>query len=86
MSPLERSLPIKLLFPTFGSPEDDVDPLCFLSKCNDFLSIRPLTDLEVLATLRSVLHGTARDWWEIAREHVSTWEEFQKSIHIYSTQ
>ena len=78
MPPLERSLPIKLLFPTFGSPEDDVDPLFFLSKCNDFLSIRPLTDLEVLATLRSVLHGTARDWWEIAREHVSTWEEFQK--------
>ncbi|XP_031659398.1 uncharacterized protein LOC109869615 [Oncorhynchus kisutch] len=77
MPPLERSLPIKLLFPTFGSPEDD-DPLFFLSTCNDFLSIRPLTDLEVLATLRSVLHGTARDWWEIAHEHVLTWEEFQK--------
>lgn len=74
--PLESSLPIKLIFPTFGSPED-VDPLLFLSKRNDFLSCRPLTDLKVLATLRSVLHGTPRDWWEIAHEHVSTWKEFQ---------
>lgn len=78
MPPLESSLPIKLLLPTFGSP----DPQFFLSKCNDFLSIRPLTDVEVLDTLRSVLHGTARVWWEIAREHVSSWEEFQKNIPL----
>lgn len=39
MPPLESSLSIKLLLPTFGSPEEDVDPLFFLSKCNDFLSL-----------------------------------------------
>lgn len=39
MPPLESFLPIKLFFPTFGSSEDDVDLLLFLSKCNDFLSL-----------------------------------------------
>ncbi len=37
----------------------------------------PLDDLDVLATFRTVLYGTACDWWEVARSSISTWSEFE---------
>ncbi len=58
---------IKLTFHTFGRPSDDADPLLYLTKCQDFLALHPLTDADVLATFRTVLHGTARDWWEVLK-------------------
>ncbi len=70
-------LPIKMVFPCYGGPQDDKDPFVFLQKCNDFLSLRVLSHSEVLATMNSMLHGSARDWWETVRGKVHTWEEFQ---------
>lgn len=71
---------LKLTFPTFGRPSDDSDPLLYLAKCQDFLALHPLTDSEILATFRTVLHGTARDWWEVARTTVTAWHEFESSF------
>ncbi len=31
-----------MVFPCYGGPQDDKDPLVFLQKCDDFLSLRPL--------------------------------------------
>lgn len=61
-------LPIKLIFPNFGRPEDD--PTLYLEKCQDFLTLKPMSNEEILATLRSVLNGTAKDWWETVRNQV----------------
>ncbi len=71
---------IKLTFPTFGRPSDDADPLLYLTKCQDFLALHPLTDADVLATFRTVLHGTARDWWEVRCSSISTWSEFEAAF------
>lgn len=46
----------------FGRMGDTQDSLMFLDKCKDFLALHPLTDTELTATLRNVLHGTACDW------------------------
>ncbi|KAL2082520.1 hypothetical protein ACEWY4_022338 [Coilia grayii] len=71
---------LKLSFPTYGRPQDDPDPVLYLSKCSDFLAIKPLSDADILATFRTVLHGTARDWWEIARTQIHTWAHFQQQF------
>ncbi|XP_076135686.1 uncharacterized protein LOC143118491 [Alosa pseudoharengus] len=71
---------LKLAFPTYGRPQDDPDPVLYLAKCRDFLAVQPLSDVDILATFRTVLHGTARDWWEIARVQVGTWAEFQRDF------
>lgn len=73
---------LKLTFPTFGRPSDDSDPLLYLTKCKDFLALHPLSDPEILATFRTVLYGTARDWWEVARTTITTWSEFESSFRI----
>ena len=68
---------LKLQFPSFGRREDCNDPLQYLEKCNDFLALNPLHSVELLATLRNVLYGTARDWWDVARKDIQTWTEFE---------
>lgn len=72
--------PIKLEFPSFGRMEDTVDPLLYLEKCNDYLALQPLTQEELFVTLRNVLHGTARDWWDVARLEITTWDEFEQKF------
>lgn len=54
--------------------------MLYLAKCQDFLALYPLTNSEILATFRTVLHGTARDWWEVARTTVTAWHEFESSF------
>ncbi|KAL0159662.1 hypothetical protein M9458_043387 [Cirrhinus mrigala] len=71
---------LKLTFPTFGRQSDDADPLLYLTRCQDFLALHPLTDVDILATFRSVLYGTARDWWEVARSSIKTWNEFESAF------
>ncbi|GAA6080784.1 uncharacterized protein LOC113073276 [Tachysurus ichikawai] len=71
------SNPIKIQFPCFGHIEDNPDPVFFLEKCQDFLAVYPLSEEELLATLRNVLHGTARDWWDVARLETFTWVDFE---------
>ncbi|XP_033958149.2 copper-transporting ATPase 2-like [Pseudochaenichthys georgianus] len=68
--------PVKLQFPSFGKLNDTPDPLQYLERCDDFLALNPLTDEELIATLRNVLHGTARDWWDVGRHKIHTWREF----------
>lgn len=75
--PMVKSDHIRLTFPTYGGPTDNLDPLNYLSKCHDFLALHPLADADTLATFRTVLYGTARDWWEIARSEVTTWSQFE---------
>lgn len=70
--------PIKIQFPCFGRKDDDPDPLKYVERCNDYLALNPLTDEEIIATLHNVLNGTARDWWDVARESVTRWSEFEK--------
>ncbi len=60
--------------------EDTVDPLLYLEKCNDYLALQPLTQEELFVTLRNVLHGTARDWWDVARLEITTWDEFEQKF------
>lgn len=75
-----RSDHLKITFPTFGRPLDDPDPLLYLTRCQDFLALHPLVDADLLATFRTVLYGTARDWWEVARSSVTTWGEFESAF------
>ncbi|XP_026118435.1 uncharacterized protein LOC113097414 isoform X1 [Carassius auratus] len=71
---------LRLTFPTFGRPSDDADPLNYLTRCQDFLALHPLSDVDLLATFRTVLHGTARDWWEVARSSTFSWTEFEAAF------
>lgn len=50
---------IKFLFPTYKKLTNDPDPLIYLSKCQDFLALQPFSDSDLLATLKTVTHGTA---------------------------
>lgn len=56
---------IKMTFPTYRGPNDDPDPVNYLSICQDFLALRPLSDADILATFRTLLQGTPRDWWKL---------------------
>lgn len=49
---------IKLTFPMFGRPVDDPDPLLYITRCQDFLAVHPLTDMDILATFSTVLPVT----------------------------
>lgn len=73
--------PIKLQFPAFGRMEDTPDPLQYLQRCEDFLAWYPLNGEELTASLHNVLHGTVRDWWDVARHKVHTWKDFHVQFH-----
>ncbi len=77
---VEKKTHLKLTFPTYGGVKDDPDPLSYLSRCHDFLAIHPLSDADILATFRTVLQGTARDWWEIARSTVTSWSQSETAF------
>lgn len=79
-APMVKSDHLKLTFPTFGRPSDDSDPLLYMTKCQDFLALHPLDDTDILATFRTVLYGTARDWWEVARSSITSWSEFESAF------
>lgn len=57
--------------------EDTQVPLMFFDKCKDLMALHPFTDTELIATLCNVLHGTARDWWDVVRLKIITWTEFE---------
>ena len=77
---LTGKCPVKLRFPSFGKMEDEPDPLLYLEKCSEFLALNPLMDEELMATLRNVLHGTVRDWWDVVRLNTHTWSDFQQKF------
>lgn len=69
--------PFKLEFPTFSRMENNLYPQLYLEKCKDFLALNMLIDGELMVTLRTVLYGTARDWWDVARMNVHSCTDFQ---------
>lgn len=79
LTPAIKSDHLRLTFPTFGRSSDDTDPLLYLARCQDF-ALHPLADIDILATFRTVLHGTARDWWEVARSSITTRDEFETAF------
>ncbi|MGH0150819.1 UNVERIFIED_CONTAM: hypothetical protein FKN15_018695 [Acipenser sinensis] len=60
----QAKLPIKINFPEFGG-EASSDAIDFLDKCDEFLALRPMTPSEILATMSSVLKGSAKSWCEL---------------------
>lgn len=58
--------PIKIKFSCFGRLEDNSDTI-HLEKCHDYPTMHPVSDDDLIALLRNVLHGTARDLWDVAR-------------------
>ncbi len=34
-----------------------------------------------MASVRNVLHGTVRDWWDVERSNTQTWSNFQMKFH-----
>jgi len=55
-APAVKSDHLKITFPTFGRQSDDLDPLLYITRCQDFLALHPLADADILAT--SVLFST----------------------------
>ncbi len=52
---------------------------CVSSCCPGLtVAIRPLNDCEILASLTSVLKGTAKDWWLAEKKNVQTWQRFKE--------
>lgn len=59
---------------------DCTDPLNYLEQCRDYLALNPLTDVELLTTLRNVLFGTAWDWWDVVRLSEEYMDELEERI------
>lgn len=74
--------PINRQFPAFGTINDTADPLQYLERCEDFLALNPLTDVELNATLRKMLHGIVRDWWDVGRHKIHTWKKFHEQFCV----
>ncbi|KAL7869726.1 hypothetical protein AOLI_G00137140 [Acnodon oligacanthus] len=47
----------------YGGRDEDMDPITFVEKCEEFLAVHPLSETEVFSVLTSALEGTAKDWW-----------------------
>lgn len=69
--------PVNLEFLRFGADDTD-DPITYIEKCEEYLSLHHLCDTELFATLSSVLKGTAKAWWMAERRNVNSWDEFKK--------
>ena len=72
--------PVKIDFPRYGGLGEEMDPVAFIEKCEEFLAVRPLSDAEILAALTSVLTGTAKDWWMAEKGAVRTWGKFKTAF------
>jgi len=73
-------LPIRMEFPQFGESRDSADVTDFIEQCENFLTLRPLSDIELLGTLNAVLQGPAQSWWLAARSKVSNWGKFKGAL------
>ncbi len=79
-TPAAPKPPIKLDFPTFGQHRETCDVLEFIEECENFLSLRALTDVELLATINAVLTGPVRSWWAAEKLNIHNWDEFKHSF------
>uniref|UniRef100_A0AAV2ITY3 Retrotransposon gag domain-containing protein n=1 Tax=Knipowitschia caucasica TaxID=637954 RepID=A0AAV2ITY3_KNICA len=72
--------PIRMEFPQFGESRNSSDVTDFVEQCENFLTLRPLSDIELIGTLNTVLKGPARSWWLAARSKICNWTDFRKSF------
>ncbi|KAI2647650.1 Retrovirus-related Pol polyprotein [Labeo rohita] len=72
--------PVRLEFPTFGESCETADVFNFIEKCEDYLEVRPLTNLELLGTLSTILQGPALSWWKAEKSNVKDWESFKRAL------
>ena len=73
-------LPIRMEFPQFGESRSSTDVTEFIEQCENFLTLRPLSDVELVGTLNAVLKGPARSWWSAARGKISNWAKFKSAF------
>lgn len=52
----------------------------FIEQCENFLSLWPLSDVELIGALNSVLKGPPRSWWIATRNNIRDWEGFKKAF------
>lgn len=72
--------PIRMDFPKFGESTGTKDVTDFVEQCENFLSLRPLSDLELMGTLGTVLKGPAHSWWRATKQKIKNWEEFKAAF------
>ena len=72
--------PVKMDFPKFGERSEDADVINYIEKCENFLALRPLSDVELMATFCTVLGGSARSWWTVEKNKIHTWAEFKTAF------
>ena len=73
-------LPIRMEFPQFGESRSSSDVTDFIEQCENYLTLRPLNDTELIGTLNAVLKGPARSWWLAARSKIANWGQFKNSF------
>lgn len=59
------------------------DPVDYLEKCNEYLTVWPMSDNEILASLPSVLTHTAKDWWVAVKVQVKLWNQFKTFFFFF---
>ena len=71
---------IRMDFPKYNGSKDVSDILNFVEGCENFLSIRPMSDVELMGTLSNVLEGSARSWWTAERQKYTSWVGFKEAF------
>ncbi|KAL2083767.1 hypothetical protein ACEWY4_021540 [Coilia grayii] len=79
-SPFYAKPPVRMDFPTFASSKDSADVLNFIEQCENFLSMRPLANHELMGALSAVLKGPALSWWKTAKSQVYDWISFKETF------
>ncbi|KAL7842586.1 hypothetical protein SRHO_G00242750 [Serrasalmus rhombeus] len=72
--------PIRMDFPKFGESTISSDVTNFIEQCENFLTLQPLSDQELLGTLDAVLQGPARSWWQAAKGKIKNWPMFKTAF------
>lgn len=72
--------PINLEFPHFGEARETSDVVEFVERCENFLTLRHISDIELIATLNAVLSGPARSWWLAERSKIHNWMDFKNAF------
>ncbi len=59
---------------------DETSDVEFVEHCEKILTLRHMSDTELVATLNAVLTGPARSWWLAERNKIHNWAEFKRAI------